>query len=116
MRIAFLLFLFSLLLFGCKKDNEESLYPEKEPLPEEVSFSVNILPLINNSCATTGCHVQGGSGNGLFENYNQVKSKVDNGSLLQRVTVSRDMPPSGNLPSAQVDLMEKWILDGAPNN
>ncbi len=112
------IFFISIILFlgSCKKDNEETLYPETEPLPEEISFSVNVLPIINNSCATIGCHVQGGSANGIFENYNQIKAKVDNGSFKQRVVVSKDMPPSGNLPKQQIDIIEQWILDGAPNN
>lgn len=114
------IFIFSSLVFfgGCKKDNEQSLYPEVEGgcEPTAVSFSVYVLPLVKNSCATVGCHVQGGSGNGIFENYDQIKAKVDNGSFKRRVVVDRDMPPSGNLSDCQIKTIEKWLDEGALNN
>lgn len=110
--------LFLLLLAACKTDSEEALYPEVENQcqPKDVSYSVSISPLIKNHCATTGCHVQGGRGNGIFENYLQIKAKVDNGSLLQRVVVDQDMPPSGSLSDCEIKTIQQWILEGAPDN
>jgi len=116
MRTVVILFSCLCLLIGCKKDSEEALYGNEECLPKDVSFSIYVLPLIKNSCAITGCHVQGGSGNGVFENYDQVKSKVDNGSFLQRVVISRDMPPSGNLSSCEIETIRQWLIEGALNN
>ena len=116
MRITNLVFLSFLLLFSCKKDNEVTLYGNDECLPENVSFSGYIMPLINNSCATTACHVQGGSGNGLLENYAQVKVMIDNGSFEQRVVVEQNMPSSENLSSCQIETIRQWIEEGALNN
>ena len=115
-RRVIVIFILTVFFVNCKKDNEEELYGKDECNPEMVSFSKFILPLINNSCATTGCHVQGGSGNGLFENYDQVKVKIDNGSFEQRVLVSKDMPPSQNLSDCQIKTIRKWIDEGALNN
>ncbi len=106
------LFLFS----SCYKDNEENLYGENDCAPMDVSFAGDILPIVNNSCAIVGCHVQGGLGNGLFENYDQVKTKVDNGSLYQRVVVVQDMPKVGTLTPCQIQYIQQWIGEGAPNN
>lgn len=104
------------LLSSCEKDNEESLYPEDDCNPQSVSFSTSILPLVKNSCAIVGCHVQGGSGNGIFENYSQIKAKVDNGSFSDRVVVTQDMPPSGSLSACEIETIQQWILEGALNN
>lgn len=107
-----------ILLNSCKTDSEEALYPADENpcQPKNISYSSSISPLIKNYCATVGCHVQGGSGNGIFENYLQVKSKVDNGSFLQRVVNDQDMPPGGNLSDCEIKTIEQWILEGAQNN
>jgi hypothetical protein len=105
-----------LLLSACYKDKEDLLYGNTDCIIEGVSFAADIKPIIDASCATAGCHVQGGSGNGIFENYSQVKAKVDNGSMRQRVVVQQDMPPSTPLTACQLAHFEQWLNEGAPNN
>ncbi|MAC94992.1 MAG: hypothetical protein CMC96_05790 [Flavobacteriales bacterium] len=105
-----------LFFFGCYYDNEEELYGGTPCNVVSVSFSKDIMPLIQTECAISGCHVQGGAGNGVFENYQNIKSKVDNGSLNNRVLVQRDMPPSSPLSNCQIEFIEEWIKQGAPNN
>lgn len=114
--LSLVLGIFLLMPTGCYKDKEDLLYGAGDCDTTMVSFSMDIQAILNVSCATVGCHVQGGLGNGLFENYNQVKSKVDNGSLRQRVLVQRDMPPSSPLSDCQLAHIEAWLNDGAPNN
>lgn len=108
-----------LLFSSCYYDNEEELYENYNNLnpcdTAEVSYANDITPLIEGNCVT-GCHIAGGTGNGIFENHASVKDKVDNGSMLQRVVVAQDMPPGGGLTQCQIDQMEAWILNGAPNN
>ena len=105
---------------GCYYDNEEELYElwyaQNVCDTLNVSYSQDIKPIIDGQCATTGCHIAGGTGNGIFDNYNGVKAKVDNGSMMQRVVVSRDMPPSTPLSDCNVQKFEAWINAGAPNN
>lgn len=101
---------------GCYNDKEDLLYGTDNCDTAMVSFSEDIMPIINNSCATVGCHVQGGGVPGIFENYNQIKDKVDDGSFGQRVVVQQDMPPAGPLTNCQIEHVQKWIEDGAPNN
>lgn len=106
----------SLLLGSCYYDKEEILYAIAKCDTSNVSFAKDILPILSNRCATVGCHVQGGSGTGLYENYNQVKASVDAGKFKDRVLVRKDMPPSSPLTDCQVQHMEKWIANGSPNN
>lgn len=105
-----------LFLFGCYYDNEEELYGGTSCNVVSVSFSEDIMPLIQTECATSGCHVQGGTGNGIFDNYQNVKDKVENGSLKDRVLVRRDMPPNEPLSNCQIEYIEEWINQGAPDN
>ncbi len=112
------LFLLLFLTFfnSCYYDKEDLLYGTSNCDTSNVSFNDHILPLVKSSCATAECHAPGGSGNGLFENYDQIRVKVDNNSFYQRVVVDRDMPPGGGLNECQIQLIEQWINLGAPNN
>lgn len=106
----------AILLTSCYTDKEDLLYGGSSCDISTVSFSNDIMPILSNRCATVGCHVQGGSGTGLFENYAQTKASVDKGAFLDRVVVQQDMPPSGSLNACQIQGIQQWILDGAPNN
>lgn len=108
--------LYIIVATSCEFNSEEELYgPEPEP-PVEVSYSADIEPIIQMSCATTACHVQGGFANGVFEDYTGVKAKVDNGSFRQRVLVDKDMPPGGSLSDKDLAIIKAWLDNGAPNN
>jgi hypothetical protein len=107
----------SVLPTSCQYDNEEELYPDIECDTVNVSYAEDIEPIIENDCATSGCHVAGGTGNGIFNNYTRVKAKVDNGSMRQRVVGQQDMPPDPeSLTQCQIDKVEAWLDAGAPNN
>ncbi len=108
-----------LMLSSCYYDNEEELYEyynlQNTCDTSVVSFATDIMPMIQGNCVS-GCHVAGGTGVGIFENYAEVKAKVDNGSMNNRVVVVRDMPPANALTDCQILQMQAWILNGAPNN
>lgn len=103
-------------LSSCYYDNKEDLYGDIPCDPVGVSFTKDIQPLIQTECAIYGCHIQGGAGYGVFENYQNIKAKVDNGSLRSRVIVQKDMPPSNPLSECQIAHIEAWINEGALNN
>lgn len=106
----------SIAFTSCYFDKEELLYGQSECTPMDVRFEQHILPIVQNSCAVVGCHVQGGLAPGIFENYTQIKDAVDRGSFQQRVLVNRDMPPSSPLSNCQLDFIRAWIEEGALNN
>lgn len=79
------------------------------------SFAVDVLPLVQSSCATSsGCHATGSNeGPGALTNYGQisgskssVKSSVSNGK----------MPPGGGLSDAQKSAIICWVNQGGLNN
>lgn len=101
---------------GCYYDNEEELYGITVCNVTNVSFANDVMPIIQGNCSVSGCHVAGGSGNGLFENYDQIKSKVDNGSFQDRVLDKREMPPSYALSDCNIQYLQAWLDAGAPDN
>lgn len=120
MHIAGLAIVLAVGLSGCYYDNEEELYQyyyeENACDTTAVSFSEDIFPIIQGNCATTGCHVAGGSAPGIFSNYAGVMDKVNNGSFENRVLVQRDMPPNGSLTDCQINLIQAWLNAGSPDN
>lgn len=109
-----------LMLSSCYKDNEEDLYKnyysQNQCDTSNVSFASDIMPIIQGNCATTGCHVQGGAGPGIFVNYNGLMEKVNSGTFEQRVLIDKNMPPAAPLSVCQQNLIRAWLNAGAPNN
>ena len=103
---------------GCEYNAEEELYPNTTCDTVNVSFEKDIEPIIENNCAISGCHVAGSGAGGIYNNYNRIKAKVDNGSLHERVVVQQNMPPpdKGAITDCQIDKMDAWINQGAPHN
>ena len=109
-----------LLLAACRYDNEEALFPT--PVGGDsaaVSFSRTLQPLLNTYC--TSCH--GGdqpSGGIILVGYAQVRKYADTGQLLGAISHQAGyspMPKDGNkLPATDIDLVRRWIEQGALNN
>ncbi|HOI32385.1 MAG: hypothetical protein PHG67_09370 [Bacteroidales bacterium] len=121
-RIQLLLaFMLVLGLSSCYKDNEETLYPEEgnNCKTENISFSENIFPIVNNNCLS--CHSGAGASGGLrLENHTQISDAAVNGRLLGAINHEPGfpaMPQSGNkLSECQIKQFEAWVQQGALNN
>ena len=105
---------------SCYYDNVEDLYPQ---LPEcdttIVTYSNSIWPIINSNC--TGCH--GGNapaGNFRLENYNDISSAANNGSLLGTIRHDDGWSPmpkgGGKLNNCDIAKIEIWVNQGTPEN
>lgn len=88
-----------------------------------VSFSQDVLPLIQLSC--TGCHNNNSQGGGIIlSDYNTVSNvaatKVNGVSrmsgVIRRLPGFSPMPPSGNLSECDIRRIEIWIENGMNNN
>lgn len=119
-----LIFLFILgilaLLSSCSDDEEPMMNMTDNCDSVNVSYQRDIVPIINSSCALTGCHVSGFN-SGDFTNYADIKQRADNGRLNTRVVVNQNMPPSNSpgpqsLSDAEIEAFECWIAAGAPEN
>ena len=96
--------------------------------PEIVYFSLDIQPILSSNCAISGCHdATSHRKDVILTDYNQVFQTADvrpfdlSGSDLYEVITDTDvedrMPPSpaAALNNEQINLIAKWILQGAEN-
>lgn len=115
-------------LFSCKHP-----IPEAEPCssqPSQVSFNNDILPLFRNHCSTSGCHAgTDPEGNLNLEDSAAYTQLMDPQSgyvdtlnpkmsflYIQMNSSSQPMPPTGRLDDCTVNLVLKWIEQGAKEN
>ncbi|MDF1738481.1 MAG: cytochrome c [Verrucomicrobiales bacterium] len=90
-------------------------------LAEEVNYSRDIAPVVQESCA--GCHREGGGAPFNLTDYESTKRKA---RTIQRVVEKRYMPPwhatDGDIPlvddrrltDGQIELFKKWVEAGRP--
>ena len=103
-------------------ESEKRPKPEIGPIPDVVSFSTDIVPTFQTSCATADCH--GGTQvpdlrpeNAYFDltsgNYIDTQSP-ENSFLYQKITGTGSMAVHSNV--TQQALILKWIQQGAEDN
>jgi hypothetical protein len=109
------------LITGCYYDVLKPADPHAPP--QTVSFSGDLQPIFNSNCTTSGCH------DGAHEptltpdkSYNSlisggfVNTAIPSESILYQELNGGSMPPTGKLPSSDIQLVLDWIKTGAPNN
>jgi len=113
---------FPVLFTACESENKEELFPKDLKDTVDVcptvnmSFSMDINPIIVANCAFSGCHGEN-SIDGDFTTYQGIKNKIDNGDLIRNEVVTRKkMPKNATLPDCEIDKIESWLNAGAPNN
>ena len=93
--------------------------------PDTVYFQNTVLPLLNSSCAMSGCHDAVTHKEGVnLTSYTSIMStggvKAGNpaNSKLYKVIADNSMPPkpASAFTQAQKDIISKWIQQGAKNN
>jgi hypothetical protein len=105
-----------LLLIGCKYEPTDAIL--QNPIStDSACFNTQILPLFVSNCAMSGCHSTSTKAAGYqFTNFTGIKTGINNGEIMKAINepdpVDR-MPPAGPLPASQIQLIEKWISQGA---
>lgn len=87
------------------------------------TFDAHIQPIINTSCALSGCHASG-SFLPTFQTYQQVLAQITvndhaNSEIYTRIENGTMPPASSSAPkpdACQIDLIKRWINNGAPQN
>jgi hypothetical protein len=97
-----------LILFSCKK----SIYDKNLDCSTSVSFSQQILPLVENNC--TACHSAGEAGYTLTDHANISNHAED--MLSSMKGINKLMPEDGPLDITLIQKFECWIKQGKPNN
>jgi hypothetical protein len=114
---------------SCTSDKFET-GPCISSIPDTVLFSQHVQPLLDTYCSTPGCHSGTiPAGNLNLENaqaYTELlqpgKGYVDTSNPkfsilhIQMNSTTQPMPPTGRLDACTVNLVLKWIEQGAKNN
>ena len=116
--VRWILFVTGVTLSGCYYDNVEDLYPNGCNVIE-VSYSRNIVPILDANCLT--CHnsisEQGGV---VLEGYENVLPYVESGKLMGSIRHDAGFEPmpltGGKLSACQIKKFEAWIDAGALDN
>ena len=118
--IFFFMILFSLFM-SCSDDDD--MAPMEEEMEEmnacdgtDPSFASDVLPILNRSCALSGCHVEGFA-SGDFSNFDGFASRAS--SAVSRMSAGSMPPASSSGPDptdAQIQLIRCWIEAGSKNN
>ncbi|CAL2077481.1 hypothetical protein [Tenacibaculum sp. 190524A02b] len=97
-----------LFLTSCSK----SEVPVTPPPAEEITYTKNVKVIVDNSCATSGCHAATSPAAGLaLTTFQQVKNAAENGNFHARID-NNTMPPSAPLASDKKSIIDKWKTDG----
>lgn len=119
--------LFSLLLISIlfvSSCEYEFIEPEKVILPDVISFSEDIIPIFNNKCNTSGCHVAGFGVLDLSEEnaYNDLFRKglidvdIPENSKIYMKLIASGGTHVGRSNATDQGLILEWISKGAQNN
>ena len=88
---------------------------QQDKLQDEVSYSNDIRPIVNNFCTT--CHAgENPEGEFVLTDYESVRRHTEKGDLLKRINDAVDpMPQNGLMPKYMRRLFQTWANDGYPN-
>ena len=117
--------LFAILIYvlvssqSCYYDKEEELYPGVVCDTSAVTFTNDVLPIMNASC--NGCHSTSSALGGIvLDNYGSVSTQALNGKLynsVEQINGASPMPKGGTkLDVCKINKIRIWIAAGAPNN
>ena len=129
------LFGLAMLIYSCKHEVPVPGFDGPIPTesvscePQTVYFVQEVLPIIQGSCAISGCHDAASAEDGvILNNYLNIVNTGEvvpgnaGESELYEVLVDSDpddvMPPPGNTPltSSEISTIVNWVNQGASNN
>lgn len=109
--------IFSFILIGinsCTSDKTELLLCDTV----NADYSESVALIIQTRCALSGCHIGDSVSVGNFNNYSEIKERVDNGTFREKVIDSKTMPPSTKPPltTQEYTILKCWYEAGASGN
>ena len=123
MRKSFSVFLsiggFMLYVSSCSKESADRLAGANSCDTSNVSYSKQILPILEDNCYT--CHAGSSPFSGIdLSNFSILQAHVKNGDLKSAVTHTGSVTPMPYglpmLPSCEVNTIVAWVDQGALDN
>jgi hypothetical protein len=104
----------TVLVIACKKDSENDPPATVDCSTITTTFSANVFPLMQTSCAKSNCHNAASvNGPGALTNYTQIFNARDR---IRTAVASGNMPMDASFSAQQKAIITCWIDAGAPNN
>lgn len=108
-----------LYLSGCAKESADRLSEGSTCDTTSVSYSKQILPILEDNCYT--CHQGAAASSGIdLSNFTTLQAHVANGDLVSAVTHTGTVTPMPYelpmLPTCEVNTIVAWVDQGALNN
>ncbi len=110
-----ILLLMAVLAIACKKDSANDDTPATVDCNTiTTTFSGNVLPLMQTSCAKSNCHNAASvNGPGALTNYTQIFNAR---AQIRTAVASGNMPMDATFSAQQKAIITCWIDAGAPDN
>ncbi len=109
------IYLFAIILiFSCSGGTDDVSQPDPDP-NTKITYDANVKNIIGGNCLQ--CHGNPTANGAPFSltTYTQVKDRVD--IILTRINSSSSpMPPTGQMPFSNRDIIQKWKDDGLLEN
>ena len=108
----------TVFLVSCKKDVTPEFIPVAENCPDTISYSLQIQPLLDINCSTSGCHdaATGASGY-ILTTHAEVSSASSAVYDAMNHSGPTPMPLGGaKLADSLIKQFECWIEQGTQNN
>ncbi len=126
-KIIFTLLAITLFVTSWTIENEEIYNPD-----DNICFERDVLPIFLENCALSGCHNSESRKHGnIFDSYDNIMNSNKGRSIIpynlkkskiyKKITEDKNedrMPPQPNPPltGAEIAMINKWIMAGAPNS
>lgn len=111
---AILVFL-SITSFSCSSENEDDLLPKERCEEQAATLSGDIIPIINQNCAVSGCHVSGTN----RVDFSITVNIISRADQIKNFTQNNLMPPKASgkqLSDTEKELIYCWVDQGALDN
>jgi hypothetical protein len=106
-------------LSGCSKQSADKLERSTGCDTTNVSYALQVLPILQNNCYSCHSGTTPPTGIGL-DSYAKLKTFAGNGFLVDAVTQNGIVTPMPyglpELPSCEVNTIVAWVNQGALNN
>jgi hypothetical protein len=103
------------ILSSCYKDNKEDLYNTGTNCDTNIiSWNKDIQPIVQNSCALSGCHNTTTPSAGYdFTTFSGVKLMVDNNRFYDVISSGTMPKGASKLDDCSIEKIKIWIRNGA---
>jgi hypothetical protein len=109
---------FALITVSCTKDKALEPMPFDPDCPTEISYAAEVKPVIDMSCATSGCHDASGAGGYTFTSHAEVAANAD--VILNVINHDSGFAPmpqgADKLPDSTILKIKCWVQQGKLDN